>query len=266
MLPVVGYVGGKRRLLPRIRPLIPMMVEHYFEPFTGMGAVYLDLRSRGFKGVAYLADTNPFVRRFWELVHDQNSFDRLLAAALNLPPAVNDQDYSAMLDRPVPVDPHTAVAVFLWLTNYAFSNLAPSSSAGHWKGAKGSKLKSALPGRTFPWSECVERLKELRLLNGQPAIVSADAEICLQHCSGRPCEVVYADPPYKNSALDYDAASVDFVTTISSARAPLVIMSEKSLVVSDGWEVMEGSVTDRVRGSAAGAKGTRTEYLFVRAI
>jgi DNA adenine methylase len=41
--PVLKWPGGKRRVLPAIRPLVPSAFERYFEPFLGGGAVLFDL-------------------------------------------------------------------------------------------------------------------------------------------------------------------------------------------------------------------------------
>jgi Site-specific DNA methylase len=40
--PVLKWAGGKRQLLPALRPYHPSAFSRYIEPFVGSGAVYLD--------------------------------------------------------------------------------------------------------------------------------------------------------------------------------------------------------------------------------
>ena len=43
--PFVKWVGGKRAIVPDIRPLIPEKINNYFEPFVGGGALFFALAS-----------------------------------------------------------------------------------------------------------------------------------------------------------------------------------------------------------------------------
>ena len=45
--PFLKWAGGKRQLLPALRPFYPARFETYHEPFLGSGAVFFDLASRG---------------------------------------------------------------------------------------------------------------------------------------------------------------------------------------------------------------------------
>ncbi len=45
--PVLKWAGGKRQLLPALRPYYPARFARYIEPFVGSGAVFLDLHNRG---------------------------------------------------------------------------------------------------------------------------------------------------------------------------------------------------------------------------
>jgi DNA adenine methylase len=44
---MLKWAGGKRQLLPELRPFYPRHFERYFEPFLGSGAVFLDLYNAG---------------------------------------------------------------------------------------------------------------------------------------------------------------------------------------------------------------------------
>ena len=45
--PILKWAGGKRQLLPELRPFYPGTFKQYFEPFLGSGAVFLDLHNQG---------------------------------------------------------------------------------------------------------------------------------------------------------------------------------------------------------------------------
>lgn len=58
--PPLKWAGGKRQLLPHIRPFYPASFGRYFEPFVGSGAVFFDLHNQGLlsQRKAILLDTN----------------------------------------------------------------------------------------------------------------------------------------------------------------------------------------------------------------
>ena len=45
--PLLKWAGGKRQLLPFIRPVCPTQFDRYIEPFFGSGAVFFDLHAAG---------------------------------------------------------------------------------------------------------------------------------------------------------------------------------------------------------------------------
>lgn len=45
--PLLKWAGGKRQLLPRLRPFYPARFNQYIEPFFGSGAVFFDLHAAG---------------------------------------------------------------------------------------------------------------------------------------------------------------------------------------------------------------------------
>jgi DNA adenine methylase len=45
--PILKWAGGKRQLLPELRPFYPRHFARYVEPFVGSGAVFLDLHNKG---------------------------------------------------------------------------------------------------------------------------------------------------------------------------------------------------------------------------
>jgi DNA adenine methylase len=70
--PVLKWAGGKRKVLPFIRPLVPKEFGRYVEPFTGGGAVFFDLAP----SVAVINDANPELIQLYKEI--KNSVDELI--------------------------------------------------------------------------------------------------------------------------------------------------------------------------------------------
>jgi DNA adenine methylase len=71
--PILKWAGGKRQLLPALRPYYPRRFGRYVEPFLGSGAVFLDLHNRGLldgRRVA-LSDINADVIGCYRAVRDE---------------------------------------------------------------------------------------------------------------------------------------------------------------------------------------------------
>ncbi len=271
--PVVGYKGGKRRLLPRLRPYFPVSkIGHYVEPFVGMGALYLDLRVQGYAGPATLADENLCVALFWKCVHDnamaselQKQCDKLgeIAASVDL--------YRERLATDV-ADPIQRVAIFLWLTNIAYGNAPPwyIGDGQGWHG-KGTKLTSAAKwGKKFPWEACCDRLRRVCSVTVQrPCKVLGDGIPLLGDSAlSESGTFIYADPPYYGS-FGYRGKDmkegVDYAQPVFQSNAPHIVLSETRDLrdqLPPGWLPDYGEVAAR-QSHSEGAIGLRNEWLYV---
>jgi DNA adenine methylase len=78
--PLLKWAGGKRQLLPELRPFYPTSFNHYWEPFLGSGAVFFDLYASGRLAghPARLLDSNPDLIACYERVRDEP--DAVIAA------------------------------------------------------------------------------------------------------------------------------------------------------------------------------------------
>ena len=65
--PFLKWVGGKRQLLPAIRPLIPAKINRYYEPFLGGGAVLFDIMPKN----AVVNDSNLELINCYLVIRDQ---------------------------------------------------------------------------------------------------------------------------------------------------------------------------------------------------
>jgi DNA adenine methylase len=73
MRPILKWAGGKRQLLPELRPFYPRSFDRYVEPFVGSGAVFVDLHNQGLlRGrKVLLSDINADVIGCYRVVRDQ---------------------------------------------------------------------------------------------------------------------------------------------------------------------------------------------------
>jgi DNA adenine methylase len=71
--PLLKWAGGKRQLLPALRPWFPRSFSRYIEPFFGSGAVFFDLAAHGElrQRQALLVDVNPDLVGCYLAVRDQ---------------------------------------------------------------------------------------------------------------------------------------------------------------------------------------------------
>ena len=70
--PILKWAGGKRQLLPALRPYYPSDFARYYEPFLGSGAVFLDCHNRGLLDgrEVHLSDINADVIGCYRMVRD----------------------------------------------------------------------------------------------------------------------------------------------------------------------------------------------------
>jgi DNA adenine methylase len=70
--PILKWAGGKRQLLPELRPFYPRRFNGYFEPFLGSGAVFLDLYNSGLLHGrdVHLSDINADIIGCYRAVRD----------------------------------------------------------------------------------------------------------------------------------------------------------------------------------------------------
>lgn len=65
--PFLKWAGGKRQLLPAIRPLLPAKIERYYEPFLGGGALFFDVMPQN----AIVNDSNLELINCYTVIRDQ---------------------------------------------------------------------------------------------------------------------------------------------------------------------------------------------------
>ena len=227
-----------------------------------MGAVYLAMRARGYWGSAVLADTNVGVREFWRMIHREPH--KLLRAAEALRPALTPDDYR-QLAADTPRDPHDAVARFLWLTNYAYGNTPPVWREGpKWQSVSGTKLTSSdTRNQTFPWSDCLERLRELAerlpLFSEQTHVVESWRTAAkLSHAN----TMNYLDPPYRDTdPTNYGDMPPDLMEVVRAFKGEFVVSESSEMAFPSWWSVRVCMVAGR-QSHGTGRQDKRVERLY----
>ena len=83
--PILKWPGGKRQVLPAIRPLVPTKYRRYIEPFLGGGAVLFDLTPKS----AIVNDINAELVAMYLAIRDHS--DELIDELASLP--VTEETY-----------------------------------------------------------------------------------------------------------------------------------------------------------------------------
>lgn len=185
MKPILKWAGGKSRLMPRLRPLLPT-ADCLVEPFVGGASVFLNTDYRRY----VLADINPDLINFYQAVVD--SPESVIRAALPLfRHNNNDEDYYRLradfnLWR-VFVGIERA-AVFLYLNRHGYNGLCRYNLRGEANVPYGRYQKPYFP-------EAEIRLFAEKARDTHTRFVCLPFEETLafhvdEHCT------VYADPPY----------------------------------------------------------------------
>ena len=188
MKPVIKWAGGKTQLLRHITSLLPKRFNHYFEPFLGGGALFLELLSKS----STVNDINP------ELV---NMYLQIKASPEAVIAALEDVDGNHetaadaklfyyfirdLFNKNMGTATPQQAAMFIFLNKHCFNGLYRVNAKGFFNVPFNNKLqgKSFVPEDIYGLSE---RLQTATILGGdfERAIATA-----------REGDFVFFDPPY----------------------------------------------------------------------
>lgn len=163
VVPLLKWVGGKRQLLPSIRPFYPARFATYIEPFVGSGAVFFDLWNAGrLQGRrAMLIDSNSDLVGCYSQVRDnpaavlaaleQLAADRALAPRDHYYD-VRDRQFNPAreaarrADGSIVYTPQLA-AMLIYLNRTGFNGLYRVNAAGHFNVPVGRYAKPNIADR-----------------------------------------------------------------------------------------------------------------------
>lgn len=183
--PVVKWAGGKGRVLPQLRALLPEAGwQRYVEPFVGGGAMFFDLDPQR----ALLADANPDLIRMYEAVRDVP--DEVVDGLRRLEATHDELQFYRTRDRfnaRGMGDVERAVA-FIYLNKTCFNGLYRVNERGHFNAPPGDH-----PHSIRILDEDSIRAASVRLARAHLRCMDFEEVLYV----AEPGDFVYLDPPYE---------------------------------------------------------------------
>lgn len=184
--PLVKWVGGKRKLAPKLLSLFPRTIGTYYEPFTGGGAVFFALAAETphrFDSVV-LNDWNFELADMYRVVRDTPN--RLIVALREM---VNTPEFFAQMRAKSPKDlkPVDRVARLIYLNKTCFNGLFRMNKAGQFNAPFGKYENPNICDE--------ENIHACHVvLNGKVTVRNGDFSDAVT--DAKPGDCVYFDPPY----------------------------------------------------------------------
>ena len=199
--PVVKWAGGKRRLLPEITARYPFadpQVVRYGEPFTGGGAVLLDVVNRYEPVEVYAADSNAELVNMYVNIRDD------VEAVVNVLQFLEEEylardkvgrgemfyESRATFNNLRGVGGSQAAALLIFLNKTCFNGLYRVNADGEFNVPHGTYV--------HPKINDADNLREVSAAINQVNFVVADYHDVLNFASAD--TFVYFDPPYRSTA------------------------------------------------------------------
>lgn len=184
--PFVKWAGGKSRLLPQLRPLLPPGVElmRHVEPFMGGAAMFFALRPKR----ALLCDINPALLGTYHAVRDQ--VDCVIPHLRRLARTHDTGTYYEMRERynqTRTLSDAERAALFIYLNKTCFNGLHRVNRRGEFNVPVGRYAKPAiLDVETLLAASAQLRGADLRCGGFELLLTAA-----------KPGDFIYFDPPYE---------------------------------------------------------------------
>jgi DNA adenine methylase len=263
--PILKWAGGKRQLLPELRPFYPRRFKRYFEPFLGSAAVFLDLHNHGLLGFGEvrLSDINADVIGCYRTVRDAPgavvSALRKLEASYRSGGAahfydVRDQAFNparrAIRSSSDPAGGYTPslAAMLIFLNRTGYNGLFRVNARGEYNVPAGryGNPKICDEENLYAWSEALSR-------PGITLGVCAFDEALEDAGHG---DFVYLDPPYAplngtSRFTSYTAGGFDAVQQKALQRAVIALAAKGASVL------LSNSAAPQIRQLYAGRGAAR---------
>ncbi len=180
--PFIRWAGGKTRLLPRILPHLPSVVQNYYEPFIGGGAVFLACSQRVL-GRAYLSDLNEHLVSAWVAMRDHQDALRPL---LEWYKEHDSKELYYEVRAASPTKFIEKAARFLYLNGVSWNHLWRENS-------KTGAMNVPWGDRAFKTPNASTMLQLQNALKAADIVVADFRDVLGRAKSG---DFVYLDPPY----------------------------------------------------------------------
>lgn len=220
--PVFTWIGGKTRLVKKLRPYIPEFTGKYIEPFLGSGGILLNLQPQS----AIVSDINPDIINVWNCVKfvPEQVIENLIELTNEFKNADDKKKYlQDCVSSCHQQDDITKASIFILVSKCSWNGrLDPNGKF---------KIQSISPqvylkGRYFTGESVFhERIRDVsKYLNESDThITCCDFRQTIQ--DAKTGDFVYLDPPYIDEAIDY---AFNY-TTSSSNNVSLDMLLEECI-------------------------------------
>lgn len=179
--PFVKWAGGKRQLLSTLRSHLPKDFNHYFEPFLGGGALFLNLQPKK----ATIGDINPELINAFEVIKENpkkliNSIKKIKIDEVNF--------YKVRKLNPQNLSKINRAARFIFLNKTCFNGLYRENSKGQFNAPYGHYKNPTI-------------IDEANILNLSEYLNKNEIElVCADYrqilIKAQPGDLIYFDSPY----------------------------------------------------------------------
>lgn len=274
--PLLKWAGGKRQLLPELRPFYPETFGTYVEPFFGSGAVFFDLHGAGRlrQHDAVLIDSNADLIGCYETVRDRpeavaSALDALAAAHAEGGRAhyyaVRDQRFNPARERLRGADGRIAytpelAAMLIYLNRTGFNGLFRLNASGAFNVPAGRYQRPTICDRA--------KLQRVAEALGSPRVrlVWGSFEVAEEIATAG--DFLYFDPPY--APLSATASFTSYTATPFTSDDQVRLQRMAVALARRGCHVLMSNSTAREivalydRSTSARAAGLKTTRVRAR--
>ena len=254
--PPLKWAGGKRWLVPHLRPLWePFRDRRYVEPFCGGLALPLAFTPEH----ALLNDTNPHLINFYQQLQD--GLHTRLEMCNDKALYYHHRDAFNQQVREGSADDQQSAAMFYYLNRTCYNGLCRFNRKGEFNVPFGSYKKINYIDDFYPYQET---------LNRWTFTASDFQDIQLQ-----PDDFVYADPPYDVQFVNYSKQGfswddqVRLAEWLADHKGPVVLSNQATERVVDLYTKLNFKLTILDAPRRISCNGNRTpakEVLAIRGI
>jgi len=182
--PFVKWAGGKKQLVPQIEPFLPEKMAHYYEPFTGGGAVFFHLANAGRFERATLNDWNAELVDTYRTIRDdpEDLIEKLSGRTVS-----KDEFLRMRRKNAKKLSPIDRAVRLIYLNKTCFNGLYRVNQKGQFNVPFGKWKKSPRVFEPENLRACSAVLQDVEILQGD------FVEVVKQAGAG---DTVYLDPPY----------------------------------------------------------------------
>ena len=193
--PFVKWAGGKRSVIPALKPFFPNHIPCYWEPFLGGGAVFFAFQDRMERAV--LSDANEDLVITFHVVKTNVEALILRLKAHAIEHHQDEGYFNAVRKQKLRSDIEIA-ARFIYLNKTCFNGLYRVNASGQFNVPKGDYKNPKI---------CDE--ERLRVANEALKIAQIRVGDFTRVVEARPDDFIYCDPPYDGCFSNYQPSGFD---------------------------------------------------------